>query len=330
MATATTSNVSFRTNGQMVAELLKRGIPFLTLEKFAQSKPLPSHSTKSLKFRRYTLSDTTTIKYLTEGVTPASNTLVPTDITLELSQIGDVVPITDVVNDTHEDNVFQECADALGENGALMVERLRWGQVLTGTSIARANGTLRTDVNTTVSLNLQRKITRALNRQYTRRITRQVASTPNFETHPVAASYVAITHTDLENDIRKMDGFVPVEKYGSISPYEGELGKVDDVRYILTPVVPIWADGGGDKGTMVSTTGVKADVYPILFLGQNAYAISAFKGQYAIKMIIRQPDNPDSNDLLGQTGSVGWKGYHGATILNDAWMCRAEVACTAL
>lgn len=330
MATATTGTISFRTNGQMVAELLKRGLPYMTLETFAQSKPLPSHKTKSLKFRRYTLSDTTTIKFLTEGVTPASNTLVPTDVTLELSQIGDVVPITDVVNDTHEDPVFQECADALGENGALMVERLRWGQILTGTSIARANGTLRTDVNTTINLNLQRKITRALNRQFTRRITKRVSSTPNFNTEPVAGAFVAIAHTDLENDIRKMDGFIAAEKYGSTSQYEGELGKVDDVRYILTPVCPIWTDGGGDKGTMVSTTGVKADVYPVLYLGQNAYAISAFKGQYAIKMIIRQPDNPDSSDTLGQTGSVGWKGYHGATILNDAWMVRAEVACSSL
>ena len=330
MATATTGTISFRTNGQMVAELLKRGLPYMTLETFAQSKPLPSHKTKSLKFRRYTLSDTTTIKFLTEGVTPASNTLVPTDVTLELSQIGDVVPITDVVNDTHEDPVFQECADALGENGALMVERLRWGQILTGTSIARANGTLRTDVNTTINLNLQRKITRALNRQFTRRITKRVSSTPNFNTEPVAGAFVAIAHTDLENDIRKMDGFIAAEKYGSTSQYEGELGKVDDVRYILTPVCPIWTDGGGDKGTMVSTTGVKADVYPVLYLGQNAYAISAFKGQYAIKMIIRQPDNPDSSDTLGQTGSVGWKGWHVAARLNEAWMVRMEVAATLL
>lgn len=330
MATASTGNISYRTNAFMVADLLDRGLPFATLETFAESKELKSHATKTLQFRRYTLADTTTIKYLTEGVAPTSNTLIATPVTLELSQIGDVVPITDVINDTHEDPIFQECADALGENGTLMVERLRWGQLLTGTSVLRANGTLRTDINTTVTLNMQRKVTRALKKQHTKRITKRISSTTNFGTEPVAAAYVAIAHTDLENDIRSIAGFVPTEKYGSVTPYEGEIGKVDDVRYILTPVSPVWADAGGAKGTMLSTTGTLADIYPILYLGAKAYAISAFKGEYAVKLMIRQPDNPDSSDTLGQTGSVGWKGYHGAKILNDAWMIRAEVACSAL
>ena len=329
MATATTANLSYR-QGYRTGEILERAIPYLVLEKFGQSKPHPSHATKTTKFTRYALSDTTTIKYLTEGVTPTSNTVTRADITLELSQMGDVVPITDVINDTHEDPVFDEAADALAENGALMIERMRWGKLLEGTSFIRANGVARTDVNTTISIALQRKVTRALNRQHTKRITKAVKSTPNWGTEVVAPSFIAITHSDLENDIRAMSGFVPTEKYGSMSPYEGELGKVDDVRYIITPVTPIWADGGGDKGSMLSTTGVKADVYPILFLGANAYGISAFKGEYAIKLMIRQPDNPDSNDMLGQVGSVGWKGYHGACILNDAWMIRGEVACSAL
>lgn len=329
MALTGYSTISPRTSAFVVKELLTRGVPYLTLEQFAQSKPLPAHSTKSLSFRRYNALDAT-VKYLTEGVKPASTQLTKTDVTLDLYQLGDLVEISDVVADTHEDPVLTETYDILGEQGALMVEKLRWGKLILGSSVAYANGSVRTAVNTAVSLNLQRKVTRALKRQYAGKITKRVASTPNYKTESVAPSFVAICHTDLENDIRALSGFKPVENYGSVSPYEGEIGSVDDVRYIMTPVSPIWADGGGTKGTMLSTTGTLADVYPILYMGKDAYAISAFKGAYAIKPMVRQPNAPDSADPLGQTGSVGWKGFHGACILNDAWMVRAEVACSAL
>jgi len=91
-----------------------------------------------------------------------------------------------------------------------------------------------------------------------------------------------------------------------------------------------FADGGGAKGTMVSTTGTSADVYPMLAFGKEAWGQVALRGQGAIAASIIPVGQKTKDDPLAQRGYVGWKGWHCAVILNQLWMARLEVACTAL
>jgi len=254
--------------------------------------------------------------------------LTATDYPASLSQFGDRVTITDVVVDTHEDPVLQEAVGVLGEQAAEMIETVRFNILKAGTNVFYANGAGRDQVNTKLDLALQRKVTRSLKRQNARKITNVVRSTPEFGTQAVAPAYVALCHPDLENDIRSMAGFVPVEQYGQITPYEAEIGKVEDVRYIASTIFEPWADAGGVAGTMLSSGGAKADVYPVLFLARDAYGIVALKGENAVIPLVVNP-KPSDSDPLAQRGHVGWKAMQAAVILNDAWMVRAEVAATA-
>ena len=48
------------------------------------------------------------------------------------------------------------------------------------------------------------------------------------------------------------------------------------------------------------------------------------------EILVRNPGKPEKGNELGQTGSVGWKGWHVAARLNEAWMVRLEVAATQL
>ena len=79
---------------------------------------------------------------------------------------------------------------------------------------------------------------------------------------------------------------------------------------------------------MRSTTGVNADVYPILYLGRDAYGIVSLKGDQAITPMVVNP-KPAAGDPLGQRGTVAWKTMTAITILNDSFMSRLEVAATA-
>ncbi len=153
-------------------------------------------------------------------------------------------------------------------------------------------------------------------------------STPSYGTENVAPGYVALIHPDLEGDVRKMTGFTPAEKYGSITPWENELGKVDDVRYVSSTIFEPTPDVGGAKGAMLSTSGTNADVYPVLFLGKDAYGIVALKGMFALTPMVVNP-KPSDSDPLAQRGHVSWKAMQTAVILNDAWMVRVLVAATA-
>jgi len=324
MPTTSYGDISPRTAAKAAKEFLKRGVPYLVFEKFGQSKPLGKNETKAITFRRYNALSATPAT-LTEGVTPAAKSLTKTDVTATLSQYGDLVTTTDVVMDTHEDPVLQEGLEVLGEQGAEMIEIVRFNGLKAGTNVEYANGTARNQVNTPISLSLQRRITRSLKRQNAKKITKALKSTPNYGTENVAPSFVAICHPDCEGDIRNLAGFTPVERYGSMTPFESEIGKVEDVRYLTSTVCAQWADGGATKGTMLSTGGTVADVYPILFFGRDAYGIVPLKGKNAITPMVVNP-KPTDSDPLAQRGHISWKGYQAITILNDLWMSRAEVA----
>lgn len=311
-------DISPRTAAFAAKELLTRGQPYLVLEKFGQAKALPANNSKVMKFRRYNALPNTP-KVLTEGVTPTSTQLTYTDVTATLSQMGEVVEISDVILDTHEDPVLNETVGLLGEQAAQMVEKMRFGVVKAGTNVMYGNGAARNAVNTAITIDVQRRAVRALKRQNARQITSIVRSTPSFGTENVAPGYVGLVHPDLERDIRALPGFTPAEKYGTITPWENELGKIDDVRYVTSTIFEPWADAGGAKGTMLSTGGVSADVYPVLYVGKDAYGIIALKGAYAVTPLVVNP-TPSDSDPLAQRGKVGFKTMQTAVINNQGYM----------
>lgn len=327
MAQTSYGDISPRTAAYAEKELLKRGLPFLVLEKFGQAKTLPEASSKVIKFRRYSALPTVPTA-LTEGVTPTGQQLAVTDITATLTQYGDKVTISDVIMDTHEDPVLNEAVTLIGEQAAQMIEKMRFGVLKAGTNVLYGNGAARNAVNTAITVSLQRRAVRALKRQNARFITSVVRSTPSYGTENVAPGFVALIHPDLEADVRGLTGFVPAEKYGSMTPWENELGKCEDVRYVSSTIFEPWADAGGAKGTMLSTTGTNADVYPVLYVARDAYGIVALKGMFAVTPMVVNP-KPSDSDPLAQRGHVGWKAMQTAVILNDLFMIRAEVAATA-
>lgn len=329
-----------------VVRMLKRAMPFLHLEKFGQTYPLPTNSTQTAKFRRYFLSGAAgsagsgnpanafnipvATTPLIEGVTPQGSKLANQDYTVTLAEYGDFVTITDVIEDTHTDNVLQQATDILGEQAAVTIETLRFNILKAGTNVFYANSVGgRSSVVAAISLADQRRVSTGLNRQNAKKITQVVASSADFNTKSVEASYMALCHPDLETDIRGMTGFKPVADYGPhTAPFEGEIGSVEQVRYLTSTIIAPWADAGGAKGVMRSTTGTLADVYPILYFGRDAFGIVPLKGKSSITPMVVNP-KPAAGDPLGQRGTVGWKLWTSTVILQDAFMARLEVAATA-
>ena len=321
-------DISPRTAAFVAVELLKRAMPYLCLEKFGQAKPLPGNKTTSMKFRRYNSLPLATTA-LVEGVTPVGKKMTATDVTCTLAQYGDFVEISDVVQDTHEDPVLQEAGNVISEQAAKTVETIRYNTLKACSNVFYGNSVAaRTSVVTAISRADQRKIVRALERQNAQHITSVVKSTPNFNTESVLPAFVGITHVEMTSDIRGMTGFISVADYGKFTPYETEIGSCEDVRYIKSTIFAPYPDGGGTKGAMLSTSGTLADVYPVIFVGKDAYGLVALKGKYAITPMVLNPGVPRGGDQLGQRGSVAWKTMQTVVILNDAWMAIGEWAAT--
>lgn len=327
-----------------IVRMLNRAMPYLQLEKFGQTYPLPTNSTQTAKFRRYFLSGATgtagsgsgnyfypvATTPLVEGVTPSGNTLSNQDYSVTLAQYGDFITITDVIMDTHTDNVLQQATDILGEQAALTVETLRFNVLKAGTNVFYANNVGgRSSVVAAPVLADQRRVTTALNRQNAKKITSVVGSTADYNTKSVEAAYMCVVHPDLETDIRTMTGFKPVADYGPhTSPMEGEIGSVEQVRYLSSTVMAPFADAGGAKGTLRSTSGTNADVYPMLYFGRDAFGIVPLKGKSSMTPMVVNP-KPAPGDPLAQRGTVGWKLWTATVILQDAFMARLEAGATA-
>jgi N4-gp56 family major capsid protein len=337
-----------------VVRMLKRAMPYLHIEKFGQTYPLPTNSTQTAKFRRYFLQGATgaagpngggtngagqpffiplALTPLVEGVTPAGSMLANQDYTVQLYQYGDYITITDVIEDTHTDPVLQQSTDILGEQAAVTVETLRFNVLKAGTNVWYAGLVAgRANVATVISLTDQRRVSTGLNRQNSKKISQVVASNPDFQTKSVEAAYFALVHPDLETDIRTMVGFVPVASYGPhTSPFEGEIGSVEQCRYLSSTVIsPFINAGAATSGatTFRSTNGVNWDVYPILYFGRDAFGLVPLKGKSSMTPMVVNP-KPAAGDPLGQRGTCGWKLYTGTVILQDAFMARMEVVATA-
>lgn len=354
-AVTTYGDISPAVAAYSVVRMLKRAMPYLHIEKFGQTYPLPTNSTNTAKFRRYFLQGAggaagpdngagtngagtaffipLATTPLVEGVTPEGTLLANQDYTITLQQYGNYVTITDVIEDTHTDPILQQATDTLGEQAAVTVETLRFNVLKAGTNVWYAAGAAgRTTVATPIALSDQRKVTTGLNRQNSKKISTVIASTADFNTKSVEAAYMAICHPDLETDLRSMPGFKVVSDYGPhTTPFEGEIGSDEQVRYLTSTVFAPFINSGiavASAPTLRSSNNTNIDVYPILIFGRDAFGMVPLKGKSSMTPMVVNP-KPSPGDPLAQRGTVGWKLWNGTVILQDAYMARLEVGCSS-
>ena len=322
------NDITPRTQAYVDKRLLTRAVTNNILGQFGQVRPIPEKNTQTITFRRYNKLDPA-LAPLTEGVTPTGKTLTKTDVSVQLKQYGDWVSITDVIYDTHEDPILKECTDILGEQAGETYDKLRAGVLKAGTNVLYANGTSRSEVNTAIGKTLLRRAERYLLRQEAKPLTSIVKAGPNISTVPIPPSFIAVCHADLKLDLEQLSDWIPVQKYSDTSSLiNGEIGSSGLIRFVIDNNLAPWPDAGGSKGSMLSTSGTYADVYPVLIFGKDAYGVVELSGKGAVSTYVNNP-KPSDSDPLAQRGSVGWKGYTACVILNDLWMVRLEVAVTA-
>jgi N4-gp56 family major capsid protein len=318
MATQTYGDISQRTAAWAAKNHLEHAQPVEVLARFGDIKQLDKNTADTIKFRRPVPFNPATTP-LVEGVTPAGGSIAYEDVTVQLAQYGDFVEISDVVADLAEDPVLKDITMLTGEQAALTKEMILYGVLKAGTNKFYGGG--KSSIATVAAGDvftkaIQRNVTKALKAQKSKKVTEMLSASPKYSTEPVAPAYVAFAHTDLEGMLRDIDGFVPVEKYGTMQPLPYEIGKIEDVRYVLSPELEPDADAGA--------AGI--DVYPVIIIGKNAYGHVALRGAKSAPIMVLNPGVARGGDPLGQRGTVGWKCYDAPVVLNQAWMSVVHVA----
>ena len=321
-------------------ELLKRAIPYMVLEQIGNLKALPSNSTKTINFRRHKLPIPTDVTgfVLTEGTTPASKVATMENVDLTLVQYGAVLETTDVVEDTHIDNVLSEYMGLLGENAGQVIELMRWEAIRTGTA---ANVILAGGVGTEASIVAGllradlRAALRSIRANHGRPISQIIKSDVRFNTESVEAAYVAIVHSDLEGTIRDTFGssFTPVADYGSgAKVMQGEFGNFENIRFISTALLGKRVGTTGfptvaAAPTLLSDNGTHANLYDVIVFAADAWIGVALKGEHAVHPTMVSA-KPSDSDPLGQRRKCGYKTMQNAKVTQVAHVKR--IVCGAL
>jgi len=315
-----------------VANMLSFADTQIVLDKFAKVEPVPKNKGLVVRFRRPVPFEVNPAQ-LVEGVTPAPQALQYEDVQTTLAQYGNWVPFTDVIADTHEDPNVRVMSELCGKQAAETKELITWNEIRGGTQVFFQGGVAnRGLVAAPISIGTIRAVVRQLKRNHARKITKVLSASQNIATEPVNASYVAVAHSDLEQDIRALATFTPVERYSSGRPlHPNELGRVEEVRIILSPMLEPFRGAGAVGASGVLLTNDRADVYPLIIFGEDAYGVTPLKGMDSANIAVMNPKMAASyEDPLGQRGFVAWKMWYSAVRLNEQWMARIETAVSAL
>ena len=316
-----------------VATFLAHAQPMLGLDRFAQMVEVPKNKGQQIVWRRL-VPFNASMEQLVEGITPSPTGVVYENVSSQLAQYGAWIPFSDILVETHEDENIKQFTIGAAEQAALTKERILWATLIAGTNVIYSGAaTSRATVQAPLDLGDLQLATRALKVAMAKPITKIITASDKIATQPVAPGYVGIGHTNLEQDLRAVSGFVPRENYSDSTKilHEMEIGKVQDIRFILLPHLPYFAGAGSGTTTGVLFTGANVDVYPLVVFGENAFATTALKGMSAANVWVKLPKGGESyEDPVGQRGFVAWKMWYSGVRLNEAWMIRLESAASAL
>ncbi len=286
--------------------LLQRAVPQLVYAAAAQRRPLARRSGKTIEFRKFSaLSRAVTA--LTEGVTPAGNSLNVTATTATINQYGDYVEGSDILDLTAIDPVLTETAQLLGEQAGASTNQLVRDVIFAGTSVQYANGrTSRATVAAGDNLTVLeiRRARRTLRKNNIR---------------PVAGQdYVCYVTPSGTFDLQSDPKWEAAAQYaGSQQIFSGEIGRLFGVRFIESTENPVYVGAGAGTPAI--------DVHASLMVGADAFGLIPLEGA-DLEFIFKPLGASGTADPLNQRWTSGWKTSFTSKILNDLAAVRIEHA----
>ena len=285
--------------------LLQPPFPKYVHAQFAHKYSIAAKSGNTIKMRRYSRFAAATTP-ITEGITPNGIKQSKVDLLATVSQYGDFVTITDVVDLTVEDPNIAIAVDRQSDQMQNTMDQLVRDTLANSASVTTAVSGVASsqDINAD-DIRLVRQILRANDADY---ITGRIAAGTGQGTSPIRQAYIAIADTDLEDDLEQVSGFKHVVNYAAQSGvFEAEWGSVGNVRFLTTT-----------QGYLASSD------YFVPFIGKQAYGIVDIGGGNA-KSIIKGFGSSGTADPLNQRATVGWKMWQVARILNDLFIHNLKV-----
>ena len=297
--------------------LLETAKTQLCFANFAQKKPIPRNSGKTVEWRRWKLFDPDSVITLTEGVTPNSQDIGQTKVEAAVAQYGAFVEFSDLLELTAFDPVINDTAELLGEQLGIFADHLvrdvmaaTTNKQIAGGRVATANLTS-ADILTVAEI---RKAVHTLKKNKARMFGN--GKRPHF---------VCICDPDATYDLQSDSLWQDVSKYSNAEQiYQGEIGRLFGVVFVES------TEGLVSLHTATNPLNSTYDVHHTLVFGADAYGTVDIDGSGAMEIIIKPRGSAGTADPLDQRSTVGGKIMaFTAALLQPLWLIDIEHVATA-
>lgn len=293
--------------------LLDQAEPLLVHNQFGDKYPIPAGSGKKIEFRKYSALPKA-LTALTEGVTPAGNSLNVTTVEGTVKQYGDWIQLSDMLQMTAIDNNVVQATKLLSSQAGRTLDTVTREVLAGGTNVIYAPKVVdgaETEVLSRSTLTPECVLTPFV-------VMRAAATLEAMNTPKIDGSYVLIIHPYCRETLQESPGWVDVVKYKEgNNTFSGEIGKIGDVRVVTTSEAKIINDS--TCPVVESTT--YYSVFTSLLLGANAYGVTMLENG-GLQHIVKQLGYGE--DPLNQRSSCGWKATSVAVRLCEEYMVRIE------
>ena len=284
----------------------------LVHDQFGQKRPIPANGGKTIEFRKFSALPKATMP-ISEGITPGGKALTVTAITATVSQYGDFITQSDVLELTSLDNTILEATKLLGKQAGLTLDTIVRDKLAEGTNVIYSSKVSADGAETAVTARSGLDKSCQLR---VKDIQKAVATLRGQNAPTIGGKYVAIIHPYIAYDLMRDPEWIDAHKYANpTNLYEGEIGEIAGVRFVQSTEAKVFANS-------------MFNIYSTLILGEGAYGVTEISGG-GLQTIVKQKGSAGTADPLDQRSSVGWKAIKTAEILVNAYMVRIESVSSA-
>ena len=343
------SDLSTQYREHFESQLLTYAVQATRKAEFGQKAPLPKGvGSKQISFFKYGAPDATQIADLTTGATTAevtTSTILPIDIfgtsadgdgtgvrqlsltkvTAQLQQIGQVVVISDVLNNTEFLNSLSQATKANGEDAALKCDEIVRNHIMRTTAITGGGAAALTSHAETAGANTlfagaNTSLASASLPVMVASDVLDVMTQLRINRAPeINGGYVCVAAPQVLRDIMRDSDWLNAATRSNVSAlYNGEAGSLYGVRFVedTNP----WRTG--EVLANHDTYSSSGTAFGSIFLGGEAFGVPALSGDSPMSPSIQIVDTPDKKDPLNQVITVGFKTMYTAKTLTTGYYIR--------
>jgi len=332
-------------------QLLTYAVQATRKAEFGQKAPLPKGvGSKEISFFKYGAPDATQIADLTIATTAGNETidsdgvynpidvfrsdgaanasgvrqLSLTKVTAKLQQIGQVVVISDVLNNTEFLNSLAQATKANGEDAALKCDEIVRNHIMRtvagGGGAANLTSNAETAGANTLFAGANTSLASASLPVMVASDVLDVMTQLRINRAPeINGGYVCVAAPQVLRDIMRDSDWLNAATRSNVSAlYNGEAGSLYGVRFVedTNP----WRTGVSVANhDTYSATGT---AFGSIFLGGEAFGVPALSGDSPMSPSIQIVDTPDKKDPLNQVITVGFKTMYTAKTLTTGYYIR--------